>query len=107
MTTLNMRDAAEDGRRHYLTGLEAGQRARKRLGIAELDRDGFPVKVVVPNEIHMITPTFFTGMFGPSVIEFGSAEGFMEKYRFKCTPLMRRQIRNRARSVELARSAAA
>ncbi len=99
MTTLNMRDAAEDGRRHYLTGLEAGQRARKRLGIAELDRDGFPVKVVVPNEIHMITPTFFIGMFGPSVDYLGGADGFMKQYEFDCTPLMHRQIRNRVRSV--------
>lgn len=101
MTTLNMRDAAEDNDQHYLFGLEAGQRARKRLGIDELDRDDSPVEVVVPDDIYMITPTFFVGLFAPSVTRFGGADGFMKKYRFECTPLMDWQISNRVRSVEV------
>ena len=101
MTTLNMRDAAENSRRHSLAGLEAGRRARKKLGIDELDRDASPVEVIVPDDIYVITPTFFIGMFGPSVNYLGGADGFMKQYEFDCSPLMHRQIRNRVRGVKV------
>lgn len=63
-------------------GRPNGEKARDRLNLAELDREKDPVDVFVPNDTYSINSSYFLGLFGPSVVYFGSEAAFLRHYRF-------------------------
>ncbi len=65
------------------SGRPRGQKIRQELEIDKIDTKPTPVKVIIPNEIIGLNPSFFLGLFGPSVRKFG-ADKFRIKYPFTC-----------------------
>lgn len=77
-------------------GRPNGERARAKLGIAELDKSKDPIEVVVPDTTYSINSSYFLGMFGSSVVTFGSKEAFFTHYRFKAPPVLMEAIEKHA-----------
>ena len=97
MNTLDLSRLTEGGRVHNLTGRDLGRRAREEYEISRLDDAEGSVEVVVPEDVFLITPSFFIGMFSQSVIRLGSVEAFFDKYNFRSPPQVLRQIHDAAR----------
>lgn len=85
-------EVTEGGRFNSLSGHEFGVRVRDRFNIDELDRAEGPVRVIVPDSLYSIAPSFFQGMFAPSVEKFGTPEAFFAHYEFEADPVAMRQI---------------
>lgn len=65
-----------------IAGRELGERARKTHGLDKLDKlPGMGVVVSVPEHVRCVNPSFFMGMFGPSIKALGE-RGFFKRYRF-------------------------
>jgi hypothetical protein len=64
-------------------GRSNGERAREKLGIAELDIQHEPIDVEIPENTYSINSSYFLGMFGASVVALGSTEAFFKHYKFK------------------------
>lgn len=97
METLDLSELTEEGRVHNLTGRDLGKRARKSYHVEDLDASGESVNVLIPDDVFLITPSFFIGMFAKSVASQGSVDAFFEKYKFKSPPQVLRQVRDAAR----------
>jgi hypothetical protein len=63
-------------------GRPNGEAARRKLLVDELDRAKEVVEVYVPDGTYSINSSYFLGLFGPSVVHFGSEESFFEHYNF-------------------------
>lgn len=83
----------DNGRFHSLSGYDAGQSARARFGLDQHDSSDETVSVAIPEHVFNVAPSFFQGMFAPSVKHFGSAERFLEHYEFDVDPVVMRQVR--------------
>jgi hypothetical protein len=64
-------------------GRANGEQARSRLGVDRLDALTEPVEVIVPDNTYSINSSYFLGLFGESVVSFGSEKAFLEHYRFR------------------------
>lgn len=64
-------------------GRANGENARLKLGVDKLDALDESVKVSVPETTYSINSSYFLGLFGPSVVRFGSRETFFEHYEFE------------------------
>lgn len=73
-------------------GRPNGEKARQKLGIEILDKSGSPVDVEVPANTYSINSSYFLGLFGESVVAFGSKEAFFEHYRFHASPVLMESI---------------
>lgn len=62
------------------TNRDNGIRARKELKLEEMEREEGCIKVLLPNELWGINPSFFGGMFESSIKEF--KHEFWRKYEF-------------------------
>jgi len=69
------------------SGRPRGAKIREENGVDLLDSTAGPVEVVIPTEILGLNPSFFLGLFGPSVRKFGREE-FEKKYHFLCNPIV-------------------
>lgn len=69
------------------SGRPRGTKIRERVNVDAIDQTDEATEVQIPTEILGINPSFFLGLFGPSVRKFGR-EGFESKYHFKCNPLV-------------------
>jgi hypothetical protein len=87
----NKLDFAKLGGPVYV-GRANGMKARERFHIAELDETDSRVSVSVPSETYSINSSYFLGLFGPSVLRFGSAEAFFGHYEFHAAPNVRATI---------------
>jgi hypothetical protein len=63
-------------------GRANGKNAREKLNVDSLDQLSEPVTVTVPENTYSINSSYFLGLFGPSVVAFGSREAFFDHYRF-------------------------
>jgi len=63
------------------SGRNEGIEARKILNLSQKDNDNCGYVFVIPSETYSISPSFFGGMLGDSVINLGE-EAFREKYKF-------------------------
>jgi hypothetical protein len=63
-------------------GRPNGEKARERLDIDKLDRVDTPINVIIPDGTYSVTSSYFLGLFGPSVVHFGSEGAFFAHYVF-------------------------
>lgn len=63
-------------------GRDRGERVRRELGIDNLDNGDGAVEVLIPDDTYSVNSSFFLGMFGESIVRFGSKEGFLDHYHF-------------------------
>jgi len=99
MITIDFDELTEGGRVHNLTGRDLGRRAREQLNLEELDKSDDEVRILVPDHIYLITPSFFIGMFAASVSLQGSLDKFFQKYKFESEPSVLRQVHDAAKRV--------
>lgn len=69
-----------DGR--VLSGRARGVSARALKHVDDLDASDSHIRVQIDVKFWSVTSSFFLGMFGPSIIKFGSKAGFLDKYSF-------------------------
>lgn len=67
------------------TGRDRGEQLREKLGLDQIDLRHESVAVIIPSTTYSISSSFFLGLFGPSVVSYGSAEKFYEAYKFEAT----------------------
>lgn len=73
------------------TGRGRGEHLRSDLHLDEIDKNGTKVIVKFPDGTYTITSSFFLGLFGPSVVSYGSKEAFYSNYQFK-TPAFLKDV---------------
>jgi len=73
-------------------GRPNGEMARRKLDIDNLDRGAETVDVRVPDDTYAINSSYFLGLFGPSVVHFGSEEAFLKHYIFHARPGLMERI---------------
>jgi hypothetical protein len=73
-------------------GRANGEKAREKLKMSELDSLDGAVDVRVPVGTYSINSSYFLGLFGASVVHFGSRDAFLEHYRFQAPPAMLESI---------------
>ncbi|MDG3075169.1 hypothetical protein [Bacillus halotolerans] len=73
-----------NGNIKVFSGREQGKQARKKLKIETLDKSqNISVEVKFPEDTMSLSPSFFLGLFGPSIRKLGETD-FKQKYQFKC-----------------------
>jgi len=65
------------------TGRDRGVKLRKEYDLDSLDADAEQVTVKIPETTYTVSSSFFLGLFGPSIIKFGSKEAFYKHYKFE------------------------
>ena len=73
------------------SGRPRGIDIRKSLGLDAVDFSAEQVEVSIPPEVVSVNSSFFLGLFGKSVRAL-DRHGFMEKYKFSCSPAARENI---------------
>ncbi|MBB4041614.1 hypothetical protein GGR34_003292 [Microvirga flocculans] len=101
MTDINLFELTGDGAVRNLTGHERGVEARVRYDLEKLDEVQEPVRVIVPESVYTLTPSFFQGMFAESVRKLG--ETFLTHYRFDASALIMRQVQRGISSANMQR----
>lgn len=81
-----------------LSGFAEGKKMRSRLKLDQADAKGALVEVVIPERIMALTPSYFMGLFGPS-IRRTCVEDFRIRYHFTCSDLIRRNIEDGIQAV--------
>jgi hypothetical protein len=71
------------------TGRSRGERLREHLGLDALDETQTPVVVRIPATTYSISSSFFLGLFGPSVVRYGSVASFYAKYQFAVSEFLK------------------
>jgi hypothetical protein len=71
------------------TGRDRGELLRTNLQLDQYDAVQDDVVVRIPDETYSISSSFFLGLFGPSVVRYGSREAFYNKYKFTATEFIR------------------
>ena len=69
-----------------LLGYDYGVRARRELGLDDLDHSAEPVVVPFPEHLDTIAPSFAQGFFGKSVLAHDGRDGFYRAYDFSDWP---------------------
>ena len=92
MTAIDLDRVANGGQVRNLAGKPRGEDARLAFKLDEIDQQGGVVTVKVPDYIYAISSSFFLGLFSRSVMAFGTAESFLEHYRFEASDAVMRQI---------------
>ena len=64
------------------TGRDRGERLRSTYDLDKVDSAQSKVRVLIPDDTYSISSSFFLGMFGPSVVHFGSRDAFYGHYEF-------------------------
>ena len=70
------------------TGRSRGERLREQLDLDALDKSAFVIKVKIPEATYSISSSFFLGLFGPSIIKYGSKDDFIKKYSFETSEFL-------------------
>lgn len=65
-----------------LAGRDRGQAVRRDARLDDADRDGIPVRVVIPDVVYSVNSSFFLGLFEKSVNALGEGE-FRRRYVFE------------------------
>lgn len=65
------------------TGRPRGEAARRKYRLDDLDSAKESVEVIIPDEVYTITSSYFLGLFGPSIRNYGSKSDFIAHYNFQ------------------------
>lgn len=78
--TINLEDYRAKGAKVY-TGRDRGKKAREDSQINDLEKKYDLIKVVIPDNVYSIIPSFFEELFLDVVLKLGK-EKFLEKFEF-------------------------
>lgn len=93
MREIDLGELTRGGEVRNLSGHERGFAAREHFALDRADVEAEPVFIRVPENIYLLTPSFFQGMFSQSVQALGnSRERFLNHYRFDAPSVIMRQI---------------
>lgn len=92
MKVIDLELYTADGKVRNLSGKSRGLDARSEFRLDDVDRGKEAVTVRIPSYVYAISTSFFCGMFSDSYTHFGSAEGFLGRYKFEVTDVQWRQI---------------
>lgn len=65
------------------TGRDEGEKVRLELKLEDYDYTDTIIEVIIPKGVISFNPSFFLGMFGPTIKNLGE-EKFRQKYKFNC-----------------------
>ncbi|KKJ78287.1 hypothetical protein WH95_02970 [Kiloniella litopenaei] len=82
MVEVNLAKATKGGSINNLSGKDRGIAVRRFLKIDEYDSSKEVVHVRVPDDMDVITPSFFQGLFSQSIVKLGGKDGFVNQYKF-------------------------
>jgi hypothetical protein len=74
------------------SGRSRGEVVRDKLGLDQYDKSGQEIVIEVPENTYSITSSFFLGLFGRSIVYFGSKDLFLKKYEFIANELLLNSI---------------
>lgn len=81
MKTINIDKSFRGGSKSTtFSGRKEGQEARKRMQLDELDNNNEPIVITIPEDTTSFNPSFFLGLFYPSVEKLKSVDAFKKKY---------------------------
>ncbi|MGC5747385.1 hypothetical protein J4P41_01910 [Gluconobacter sp. NFX36] len=92
MTVIDLGLATKNGQIRNLSGKERGEDARAFYKLDQLDTCASPVTVKVPDYIYAISSSYFLGLFSQSVLRQGSADSFLDHYRFEADASIMKQV---------------
>lgn len=101
---IDLGELTRHGEVHNLSGHERGLAARAHFHLDEADVASDAVEVIVPSDIYTLTPSFFQGMFANSVSKAGDRLHFLERFSFRASPIVMRQIERGIASVGMNRA---
>lgn len=84
-------DFAELGGPVYV-GRDNGLAARNKCRVDELDSVAEAVRVRIPNDAYSVNSSFFLGMFGRSLAQFGTREAFLDHYHLEAPSHVRQAL---------------
>lgn len=73
------------------SGRDKGKDLRNKLKLDEIEKNEQIIVVIVPEDIYSLNSSFFLGLFGKSVRNFGE-DGFRKKFIFKCDEIIKNNI---------------
>lgn len=104
MQTIDLDRLTGNGKVHNLSGHVRGLAARNEFGLDALDAAGDPVRVVVPEHVYSLSPSFVQGLFSASVRALGNdPTAFFSHYQIVASELVRRQIDRAMQNITLDR----
>lgn len=77
-----------------LSGNHRGVSIRNTIGLDSYDDNPKQILIDIPEDILIMTSSFFLGLFSKSVKKFGSKEIFQNHYSFKCNERVLKTINN-------------
>ncbi len=78
---INLEDYRAKGAKVY-TGRDRGKRAREESQINEIEKKYDKVKIIIPDNVYSIIPSFFEELFLEVVLSLGR-EKFLSKFEFE------------------------
>jgi hypothetical protein len=81
MTDIDLNAARGEQTSHIIAGRDKGKHWRVKFKVDDLDSSEAEVAVKVPEDVYLISLSFFLSLFGRSVRTLGK-EGFIRKYHF-------------------------
>ena len=104
MREIDLGELTRGGEVHNLSGHERGLAAREHFGLEGSDGADEEVRVVIPQDIYTLTPSFFQGMFAGSVHALGGdRDRFFARYRFAASSVVLQQVERGVASVRTRR----
>lgn len=100
MKEVNLADYVDENR--MLSGRDLGREVREKLDIRDLEKTEDRIVVHVPDDVFLVSSSFFKGLFGDSIRALGRSS-FREKYDFT-GPISRTTIADAIADVELLKS---
>jgi hypothetical protein len=94
MREINLQELTRNGEVRNLAGHDRGLEARNLFDIDKLDAADEAVRVVVPEQIYLLSPSFIQGMFAKSIKALGNRERFLAHYGFDANSAVLQQIDN-------------
>ncbi|KYG90888.1 hypothetical protein A0U40_17620 [[Bacillus] sp. KCTC 13219] len=73
------------------SGREFGKSIRTKYNLDDLDNTEGQITIKIPDDTISMNSSFFLGLFDRSIIKLGE-DGFREKYKFICSPIIDKSI---------------
>jgi hypothetical protein len=78
---INLEDFRTPGAKVY-TGRDRGKKVRELSHIDEIEESNDEVKIIIPNNVYSIIPSFFEELFLNAVLKLGR-DRFLKKFKFE------------------------
>jgi len=73
-------------------GRPKGEQTRQALKVDAMDASREKVRVIVPDDTYALNSSYFLGLFGKSVVKFGSREAFLDHFEFVAPDFVLKEV---------------